>query len=167
MFSIKDQKSEKLEKALSEQLQEELKSPEINEDELFVLADYDASAGEKSGYSNYSYWQSTFRVFLKNKMAVFLLCVLVVLLLFTFLQPYLPGQYPANLINNHPQSGKQLANLPPSFSTGRMTAPAGTTLNATAVKDYEGWMAVDNVLDSLKARTDFTVVEYGAEWCKV
>ena len=52
MFSIKDNKSEKLEKALSEQLQNELNEPAINEDELFVLADYDESAAEKSGYSN-------------------------------------------------------------------------------------------------------------------
>ena len=167
MFSIKDSKSAKLEKALSEQLQNELNQPEINEDELFVLADYDASAGEKSGYSNYSYWQSTICVFLKNKVAVFLLCVLVALLLFTVLQPYLPGQYPANLINNHPQSGKQLSNLAPSFSTVMMTAPEGTVLNGTEVKGYEGWYAVDNVLASLKARTKFTVIEYGEEWCKI
>ena len=38
MFSIKDTKSAKLEKALSEQLQNELNQPEVNEDELFVLA---------------------------------------------------------------------------------------------------------------------------------
>ncbi len=167
MFSIKDHKSAKLEKALSEQLQNELNQPEINEDELFVLADYDASAGEKSGYSNYSYWQSTLRVFFKNKVAVFLLCVLVLLLLFTILQPYLPGQYPANLINNHPQSGKQLSNLGPSLSTVMMTAPQGAVLNGQEVKGYDGWYAVDNVLASLKARTMFTVVEYGEEWCKI
>ena len=71
MFSIKDQKSEKLEKALSDKLQNEIDQPLANEDELFVLADYDEAAGEKSGYSNYSYWQSTLRVFFKNKVAVF------------------------------------------------------------------------------------------------
>ena len=167
MFSITDHKSEKLEKALSEQLEKDLQKAEVNEDELFVLAEYDETAAEKSGYSNYSYWQSTLRVFLKNKVAVFLLCVLVALLLFTFLQPYLPGQYPANLINNHPQSGKQLSNLSPSLSTVLMTAPEGAVFNASEVKDYEGWYAVDNVLASLKARTKFTVVEYGEDWCKV
>lgn len=167
MFSIKDHKSEKLEKALSEQMQQELEQPAANEDELFVLAEYDASAGEKSGYSNYSYWQSTLRVFFKNKVAVFLLFVLVALLLFTFLQPYLPGQYPANLINNHPQSGKQLSNLAPSLTTVMMTAPEGTTFNAQTVKNYDGWYAVDNVLASLKARTKFNIVEYGEEWCKI
>ena len=167
MFSIKDNKSEKLEKALSEQLQNELNEPAINEDELFVLADYDESAAEKSGYSNYSYWQSTIRVFLKNKVAVFLLCVLVCLLLFTFLQPYLPGQYPANLINNHPESGKQLSNLSPNFSTVLMKAPAGAVFNATTVPEYEDWYAVDNVITSLQARTEFTIVEYDDEWCKI
>lgn len=167
MFSIKDSKSQKLEKALSEQLQNEMQQPVVNEDELFVLADYDATAAEKSGYSNYSYWQSTLRVFFKNKVAVFLLGVLIVLLLFTFVQPYLPGQYPANLINNHPQSGKQLANLAPSFTTVVMQAPAGTTFNVETVKGYENWYAVDNVLASLKARTAFNVIEYGEEWCKI
>ena len=167
MLSIKDHKSEKLEKALSEKLEKELKEPEINEDELFVLADYDETAGEKSGYSNYSYWQSTLRVFFKNKVAVFLLFVLVALLLFTILQPYLPGQYPANLINNHPQTGKQLSNLAPSFSTVMMTAPEGAVFNAEEVKGYDGWYAVDNVLSSLKARTKFNIVEYGEEWCKI
>ena len=167
MFSIKDHKSEKLEKALSQQIKQEVEQPVVNEDELFVLADYDESAGEKSGYSNYSYWQSTLRVFFKNKVAVFLLFVLIALLLFTFLQPYLPGQYPANLVNNHPQSGKQLSNLSPSFSTVAMTAPAGTVFNAEPVNNLEGWYAVHNLLASLKARTDFTVIEYGEEWCKV
>ena len=51
MFSIKDSKSQKLENALSEKLQAELEQPVENEDELFVLADYDQSAAEKSGYS--------------------------------------------------------------------------------------------------------------------
>ena len=167
MLSIKDAKSEKLEKTLSEQLQADLEEPVINEDELFVLADYDEKAAEKTGYSNYSYWRSTLQVFLKNKVAVFLLFVLAFLLLFTFLQPYLPGQYPANLINNHPQTGKQLSNIAPSFTTVLVEVPAGTTLNAEPVKNNDGWYAVDNILKSLKARDKFTVVEYGEEWCKV
>ena len=37
------------------------------------------AAGERSGYSNYSYWRSTLQVFFKNKVAVFLLCVLAAL----------------------------------------------------------------------------------------
>ena len=167
MLSIKDTKSQKLEKALSEQLEKELDTAAVNEDELFVLAEYDESAAEKTGYSNYSYWRSTLQVFFKNKVAVFLLFVLAALLLFTFLLPMLPGQYPANLINNHPQTGKQLSNIAPSFTTELVSAPAGTQLNAEPVKGNEGWYTVDNVLKSLKARDKFTVVEYGEEWCKV
>ena len=164
---FKENKVKKLENALAEQLKNELE-PEIeNEDELFVLAEYDEAAAEKTGYSNYSYWRSTLQVFLKNRVAVFLLCVLAAILLFTFIQPHLPGQYPANLINNNPQTGKQLSNVAPSMTTVIATAPAGTQLSAKPVKDAEGWYAVDNVLESLKARTKFTVVEYGDEWCKI
>ncbi len=169
MLSIKDNKSRKLEAALEAQLNRELNTQEeaVNEDELFVLAEYDEAAGEKTGYSNYSYWRSTLQVFFKNRVAVFLLIVLASILLFTFIQPYLPGQYPANLINNNPQTGKQLSNVAPSFTTVQATAPAGTTLSAKAVPEAPGWYAVDNVIESLKARTKFTIVEYGAEWCKI
>ncbi len=168
MLSIKDSKSQKLEKALASQLENDLNAAEeINEDELFVLAEYDEMAGEKGGYSNYSYWRSTFQAFLKNRVAVFLVFVLVALLAFTFLQPYLPGQYPANQVNNHPQTGKQLSNVAPSLTTVLVNAPEGTVLNAEPVKGNEGWYAVDNVLAGLKARDKFTVVEYGEDWCKV
>ncbi|MGN0775922.1 MAG: ABC transporter permease subunit [Candidatus Ventricola sp.] len=168
MLSIKENKSKKLEAALSEQLRRELDAVnEPNEDELFELAEYDETAGEKTGYSNYSYWRSTLQVFLKNKLAVFLLFVLAALLLFTFIQPHLPGQYPANQINNNPQTGKQLSNLSPSLTTVLVTAPQGTTLKAAPVKDNEGWYAVHNVLETLQARTKFTVVEYGEAWCKI
>ena len=167
MLSIKDNKSKKLEAALSEQLKKDLESELVNEDELFVLAEYDEAAAEKTGYSNYSYWRSTLQVFLKNKVAVFLLCLLAGLLLFTFIQPYLPGQYPANLINNNPQTGKQLSNVSPSLTTVIATAPAGTVLMAEELKDADGWYAVHNVVESLKARTKFNLIEYGETWCRI
>ena len=169
MASFTDMKSKKLEAAVSAQIEKELDAMEapVNEDELFVLAEYDERAAEKTGYSNYSYWRSTLQVFFKNKVAVFLLVVLATLLVFTVIQPYLPGQYPANLINNNPQSGKQLSNLAPSFTTVLTTAPAGTELMAEKVKKNEGWYAVTNVVESLKARTKFDIVEYGEDWCKI
>lgn len=165
MFSIKDRKSERLEKALSERLEKDLDALEINEDELFVPADYDASAGEKGGYSNYSYWRSTLQAFCRNRVAMLLLGVLAILLLFTFIQPLLPGQYDPNKVNVNPQTGKQLINTPPSVTTVMNTVPAGATLNAEAIGD--GWYAVDNVAASIKAREEFVVVEYGEEWCKI
>jgi len=170
MASIKDMKSKKLEAAVSAQIEKELDAQEAalaNEDELFVLAEYDEAAAEKTGYSNYSYWRSTLQVFFKNRVAVCLLFVLAALLVFTVVQPYLPGQYPANLINNNPQTGKQLSNLAPSMTTVMTTVEAGTQLSAEAVKNNPDWYAVTNVVDSLKARTKFTLVEYGEEWCRI
>lgn len=169
MLSIKENKSKKLEAALEEKLRAELAQNEenVNEDELFVLADYDETAGEKTGYSNYSYWRSTLQVFFKNKVAVFLLILLAAILLFTFIQPVLPGQYPANLINNNPQTGKQLSNVAPSLTTVVTTAPAGTELRAKPIKDNPDWYAVDNVLQSLKSRTKFDIIEYGEQWCRI
>lgn len=81
--------------------------------ELFAFAEYDAVSAERAGYSDYSYWKSTFRVFLRDKVAVALLVALAALLLFTLLQPLLPGQKSATAIYNDPATGMQLRNLPP------------------------------------------------------
>ncbi|HUX41614.1 MAG TPA: ABC transporter permease [Rectinemataceae bacterium] len=80
---------------------------------LFEFADYDAGAGERGGYSNYSYWRSTFRMFLANKVALFFLALLGSLLLFTIVQPFLPGQLSPTKIFNDPETGMQYRNLPP------------------------------------------------------
>ena len=61
--SIKNQMAGKLEDALTE--------------ELFAFAEYNSEEAERTGYSNYSYWKATLQVFLKNKVAVFLLIVMV------------------------------------------------------------------------------------------
>ncbi len=80
---------------------------------LFEFAEYDSKNAELIGYSNYSYWRSTLQVFLKNKIAVILLFVVVLLLLFTVVQPYLPNQHSPIKINVD-ADGLQLRNLPPS-----------------------------------------------------
>ena len=49
---FKESKSKKLERALEAQLKQDLSQEEIDEDALFVLAEYDESAAEKTGYSN-------------------------------------------------------------------------------------------------------------------
>jgi len=82
------------------------------EDELFSFADFNAADAEKTGLSNYSYWHSTIQAFLKKKGAVVLLVLLAVLLIFTFIQPYLPNQYDPNLIINDP-GGMQYRNILP------------------------------------------------------
>ncbi|MDR1875112.1 MAG: ABC transporter permease [Synergistaceae bacterium] len=80
--------------------------------ELFRLARQDESAGERVGYSNYSYWHSTWRIFTKNRVAMFFFFLLCALLLFTFLQPLLPGQRDAVKIYTG-DAGRPLRNAPP------------------------------------------------------
>lgn len=61
-------------------------------DALFERSEYSHFQAEKISYSNYSYWRSTLKTFFKNKVAVFLMVVLVALILFSIIQPYLPNQ---------------------------------------------------------------------------
>ena len=140
-------------------------TPPVVSDELFVLADYDESRAEQTGYSNYSYWRSTLQAFLHNRTAVAMLIVLVVLLAFTFIQPLLPGQYGANTINNDPVTGIQLQNQSPSLTTVYTRVPEGTSLTGQKLDDR--WYTVSNVLSSIKSRQAFTIVEYGEEWCRI
>lgn len=84
----------------------------MEEGSLFTFAGFNEREAEKTGYSNYSYWYSTFRAFLKNRGAFVLLVLLVILLAFTFNQPYLPGQYDPNMIINDAK-GMQFRNIPP------------------------------------------------------
>lgn len=83
-------------------------------DEVFMAVPHQAGEEEKTGFSNYSYWRSTFRVFIRNKLAVATLLIVVIILLFTFIQPFLPNQYDPNRVNNSPETGLQLSNKPPS-----------------------------------------------------
>ncbi len=79
---------------------------------LFEFAEYDESSAEKAGYSNYAYWKSTIQAFLHNKVAVVLLGVVLFILLFTCIQPFLPGQIDPNLVNND-RNGMQISNRKP------------------------------------------------------
>lgn len=84
----------------------------MEEAELFSFQEFNEMEVEKTGYSNYSYWNSTLHAFLKNRGAFILLVLLALLLVFTFIQPYLPGQYDPNKIIND-ASGMQFRNVPP------------------------------------------------------
>lgn len=81
---------------------------------LFAFAEFDAQAAERTAYSSYSYWGSTVRVFFKNRVAVLLLCVMVALLVFTVVQPYLPNQKSPLKIHTDPVTGYQLRNVQPN-----------------------------------------------------
>ena len=82
--------------------------------ELFEFAEYDEKAAKRAGYSNYSYWRSTWKVFLKNKVAVFLMIVMAALLVFTLIQPYLPNQKSPTEINIDENTKMQLRNQEPN-----------------------------------------------------
>ncbi|MFU0832498.1 MAG: ABC transmembrane type-1 domain-containing protein [Oscillospiraceae bacterium] len=84
----------------------------MSDEELFQFAGFDNIEAEKTGYSNYSYWRSTFRSFLKDKNAMFFLIVVLVILLFTFIQPLLPNQHSPTEIFNDAQ-GIQIRNRAP------------------------------------------------------
>lgn len=111
LFRLRDEKQKKLEAALAAGQEKQL-TPE-EENALFTPAAFSEEQAETTGYSNYSYWGSTFRAFLKNKFAVVLLVALVAVVAFAFLQPYLPGQVDPNLCRVDPETGIQYRNVAP------------------------------------------------------
>lgn len=84
----------------------------LTEAELFTPAEYRPEESEKTAKSGYSYWKSTLRIFARNRVAMFFLILIACILIFTFIQPYLPGQKPATLIHND-ASGMQIRNAKP------------------------------------------------------
>ena len=111
MKSYRRKASDRLGDKLNDQLKKDLRA-NMSEAELFSFAPFDAGRAERGGYSNYSYWQATFRAFFKNKAAVFFLCLMAATPLFTFVQPYLPGQKDPLFIHNN-DYGLPLNNIPP------------------------------------------------------
>lgn len=57
----------------------------LPEKQLFEFAEYKAQDAERIGYSEYSYWKSVWRNFLKNKAAVGMSIIFILLFLFTFI----------------------------------------------------------------------------------
>ncbi len=115
MFTLKDKLSQNLELTAEKLIREEAdRIGGMDESDLFSLAEYDEEEAEKTGYSNYSYWGSTVRMFFKNKGAVAVLVVMLAILAFTFIQPHLPGQYDPNTVNNDPTTFRALRNVQPN-----------------------------------------------------
>ena len=48
---------------------------------------FDQMASEDTGYSNYSYWRSTFRTFFKNKAVMLLVILIVAIIIMSFVYP--------------------------------------------------------------------------------
>ena len=115
LFFLKNTKSKQLEDALT---QRQKQGPAaawagLPEEELFTPAGFRAEEAEATASSNYSYWGSTLRSFLKNKFAVALLIALVAVVGFAFLQPHLPGQIDPNYCRVDPETGIQFRNVAP------------------------------------------------------
>ena len=110
-FSFRRQKEEVLADKLNDQLKNDLDCG-MSEEELFSFAEFDPKNAERGGYSNYSYWGSTLRAFFQNKSSVFFLIVMVTVLAFTFIQPYLPNQLDPLEIHSN-EWGLPLNNVPP------------------------------------------------------
>ena len=58
---------------------------QMPEKQLFEYAEYKPQDAERIGYSEYSYWKSVWRNFMKNKPAVVMSIVFILLFLFTFI----------------------------------------------------------------------------------
>ena len=105
--TLQDKMAEKLEEGLNNSLSAKLsEKDDLTPEEIaaltpdsFVVVPYNEEEAERTGYSNYSYWGSTVRMFFKNKVAVAMLIVMCALLLFTIIQPYLPNQFDPYEVN--------------------------------------------------------------------
>lgn len=82
-------------------------------EELFQFAVVDDAKAEETAYSNYSYWRSTWKSFLKNRLAVFLLVAVFIIVAFTILQPFLPDQKSPTEIHLDADTGLQARNIAP------------------------------------------------------
>ena len=82
-------------------------------EELFQFAVADDAKAEETAYSNYSYWRSTWKSFLKNRLAVFLLVAVFIIVAFTILQPFLPDQKSPTEIYIDAETGSQARNVAP------------------------------------------------------
>ena len=76
---------EKLEESVNEAIRTKL-----SDEEAFKVVPFDEAAVERTGYSNYSYWRSTFRAFRKNPVAMILVCIVLAILLLIQYSAYLP-----------------------------------------------------------------------------
>ena len=115
LFFLKNTKSKQLEDALTQRQKQGPAAAwaDLPEEELFTPAGFRAEEAEATASSNYSYWGSTLRSFLKNKFAVALLIALIAVVGFAFLQPHLPGQIDPNYCRVDPETGIQFRNVAP------------------------------------------------------
>ena len=72
----------------------------MSDEELFSHVDHSDLESEKITAPRYSYWRSVFRVFFRNRINIFILSVLAIVLLFTYVYPVVTDYNPyTNLLN--------------------------------------------------------------------
>ena len=86
----------------------------MSDEEPFRFIEFDSSRAESTAYSGHSYWKSTFKVFMSKRSTRLILYFLIAILLFTFVQPYLPGQKSPTEIFINPETGRQYRSLQPN-----------------------------------------------------
>ena len=66
----------------------------LSDEELFQRVDNDELESERITAPRYSYWQSVFRVFFKNKLNIVILSILGLLIVFTYVYPIITNYDP-------------------------------------------------------------------------
>ncbi len=84
----------------------------MTEEELFRFVEFDSGKAEAMSFSGYSYWRSTWQMFIKNRSTKIFLGIIIGLLLWCIIQPYIPGQKSAIQIFTD-ESGVQLRSIQP------------------------------------------------------
>lgn len=87
-------------------------SNELNQS-LFEFKTHNGANLQNRGYSNYSYWKSTIKVFKSNPVAISFFYLMIFLICFTVLQPLLPNQKSPTEIFIDPDTNFQIRNRPP------------------------------------------------------
>ena len=107
-------------------------SAQVNNDELFRFIDRDEISSEKITAPRYSYWKSVFRVFFRKKINIFMLAVLILLLLASFILPsfwhYDPMENSTNsqYYNLSPAKAMSVLGTSPKYWFG--TGPMGNSI---------------------------------------
>lgn len=97
------------------------------DEELFSKVPFNEEEAERTGNASYSYWRSTFRAFRHNVVAMVVLALLLAVVIFTLIQPLLPGQFSPMEINKG-ENGMPLKNAPPDSVHLMGTNAAGQDL---------------------------------------
>ena len=75
-------------------MDQDLKNLGMSEEKLFSFHEHSDQESVKITAPRYSYWQSVFRVFFRNKLNIVILALLVVVIAFAYIYPALTDYDP-------------------------------------------------------------------------